>query len=81
MVRFISPAELLPRYQDLPERWWLEVTWGRAQELHMVPTQTSAALWYCKNSANGKQRVVVLALEGVDRMRAEVEGDLSIPAI
>jgi hypothetical protein len=83
MVRFISPAEanLLSRYQSLPERWWLEITWVRDDELQMIPTQTSAALWYCKNDEDEKQHVVVLALEGVDRMRTEVEGGLSIPAI
>jgi hypothetical protein len=36
----------------------------------MVPIQTSAVLWYCKND-DEKQHVVVLALEGVDRMCGE----------
>jgi hypothetical protein len=83
IVRFISPAEakLLSRYQNLPERGWLEVTWVRDKELHMIPAQTSGALWYCKNEEDEKQHVVVLALEGVDRMRAEVEGGLIVPGI
>lgn len=88
MVRFISPAEakLLPRYRDAEYRnkedwWWLEVTWLRDQELRLVVTQTNGALWYCTVSNDGRPHVIVLALEGVDRMLTELDGVFEIPPI
>jgi hypothetical protein len=81
-VRFISPdeAKLLPRYQNEGDWWWLEVTWIKDQNLQMVRALANGALWYCAISSSGKPHVIVLALEDVDRMLAEVGNMVQMPS-
>lgn len=85
MVRLILPndARLLPRYRDEGADWgWLEVKWADDQRVRIRRALSNQALWYCLEPPRERRKhVVVMALENIDYMLTELDGDFHIPSL